>query len=1258
VLQLAPVAFDASTLEIWGALLTGATLVVAPPGRLGLAEVAGLLRDGGVTVAWLTAGLFHQLAEADLGAVAGVPVVLAGGDALNPDVVRVVLAARGGRPLVNGYGPTENTTFTTCCVLTAPGQVGSSVPIGRPIQQTSVYVLDELGSPVPVGVVGELFAGGDGLARGYVGNAGGTARVFVPDPFGSGGRLYRTGDLARWRGDGVLEFVGRVDDQVKIRGYRVEPGEVAAVLRSFPGVADSVVVAAGAGAHKHLNGYVIPAADTDPQALSAGRLREFLSTRLPDYMIPTGLTTLPRFPLNPNGKIDRTALPPPDRETREATTPPRGETEIRLAEAWARLLPPDGPRVGEIGREDSFFALGGNSLSAARLMFRIRELFDVDLRMAAFYEAPTLAASAASIESARSAGQSGPPAAPSTIGRRDRTAYRVPAQRSAPDALASHLTRLTDEWSLWRTFCLRGAGFPVRLLEVLGDTALAEAADAANADTANADKANTDAANADAVNADKANTAYAAEFQAAVDRMSKALYDAASLPALREAVAWQNRHALTTGIDALLRRGPRPSTRNTQTRQHESLVTSYLQRYCAKNDTIGFFGPVGWSAIDDELGIRITHAQQRLAARVTYLEGWAVQAVVGRHAAALRPWLVPRPMPFVGLDGGRLLLPLAPPVALTATELAVIRACDGIRDARTVAAHIAADNPDIAEADVFAVLTRLADSHRLSWQVDVAPQDIWPERTMRAVLARVSDESVRAPAEQALEQLTAARDELSAAAGDAQQVASSMAGLEQTFTGLTGSAPTRRAGELFAGRTLAYEECLSGDSVKLGADSLDGLRDALALVLDVARWFAATCGMTYTSHFDEAYRERAAALGTDVVPFTDFWLVVNEALFDAKKLIDPVVGELRRRWSAVLSLPAGDQTNGDLSAGDRPAGDRPASDRPAGDVPAGNRPTGDLPIGDLTARAHHVRLRAAQLRERVGTLFPALPSPWPMAVHHSPDLMLAKTGDRLTWVLGEVHPSMVTTRYATWLQFHDDPQVLRAALRHDLRGPSVWTAETGEQGGPRSRLSNALAAPGDTRLVYAHDSCGYDPATTLMVGECEVIASPSGLRVRRRGGAFERGLLEVVGDLVSGTVSNSFDVMLPAVHTPRVSIDDLVISRERWTMPAADAAFADTPDEAKRYRQARAWAARHGFPRHVFLRLSGERKPIYVDLTSLASIDLAARSLRRSRRVAGADTTVTVVEMLPTPDQAWLTDAQGERYTAELRMVAVDRKKG
>jgi amino acid adenylation domain-containing protein len=236
LLHLAPAAFDASTLEIWGALLTGGRLALFPPEPPSLEALAAFLRRHGVTTAWLTAGLFHQMVDAGPEALAGLRQLLAGGDALSVPHVGRLLRAHPSLALVNGYGPTENTTFSCCHRVHPDDAERASIPIGRPIPGSTARVLDAAMRPVPVDVPGELYVGGDGLARGYLGAPGPTAARYLPDPFGGppGARLYRTGDRARWRPDGTLEFLGRIDQQVKIRGYRVEPGEVEAALCATP----------------------------------------------------------------------------------------------------------------------------------------------------------------------------------------------------------------------------------------------------------------------------------------------------------------------------------------------------------------------------------------------------------------------------------------------------------------------------------------------------------------------------------------------------------------------------------------------------------------------------------------------------------------------------------------------------------------------------------------------------------------------------------------------------------------------------------------------------------------------------------------------------------------------------------------------------------------------------------------------------------------------------------------------------------------
>ena len=261
ILQLAPISFDASTFEIWGALLNGGRLVVYPPETPSLEELGRVLEENEVNTLWLTAGLFHMMVDEHVEGLRGIRQLLAGGDVLSPAYVSRVLRELPGCEVINGYGPTENTTFTTCYRMKDEAEVGSSVAIGRAIANTQVYVLDGEMEPVPVGVVGELYVGGDGLARGYWKQPELTAEKFVKNPHGEG-RLYRTGDLVRYRRDGNLEFMGRADQQVKIRGYRIELGEIEGVLSEHPGVRGCAVVAreqqgaSGGGSEKQLVGYV------------------------------------------------------------------------------------------------------------------------------------------------------------------------------------------------------------------------------------------------------------------------------------------------------------------------------------------------------------------------------------------------------------------------------------------------------------------------------------------------------------------------------------------------------------------------------------------------------------------------------------------------------------------------------------------------------------------------------------------------------------------------------------------------------------------------------------------------------------------------------------------------------------------------------------------------------------------------------------------------------------------------------------------
>jgi amino acid adenylation domain-containing protein len=387
VLATTSISFDLSVYEIFGTLSWGGTVLLAES-ALELAERPELRASGAATLLNTVPSAAAALVR--LGAVPpGLVRVNLAGEPVSRALVEALYAAGAGE-VHNLYGPSETTTYSTAAPLAA-GELG--VPgIGRPIANTRAYVLDGRLEPVPIGVPGELYLAGAGVARGYLGRPALTAERFVPDPFGPsaggepGGRLYRTGDRARWRPDGTLEFLGRLDQQLKVRGFRIEPGEIETVLGRHPAVRTAVVIAREeVPGDVRLVAYVVP----DGVPLDGGELHRFLAQRLPEYMVPAAIVVLASLPLLPNGKLDRRALPPPDRTDRadrEDYVAPRTPVEQILAGIWAAVL-----RLERVGIRDNFFAIGGHSLLATQVVSRVRTAIGVELPLRALFEDPTVA---------------------------------------------------------------------------------------------------------------------------------------------------------------------------------------------------------------------------------------------------------------------------------------------------------------------------------------------------------------------------------------------------------------------------------------------------------------------------------------------------------------------------------------------------------------------------------------------------------------------------------------------------------------------------------------------------------------------------------------------------------------------------------------------------------------------------------------------------------------------------------------------------
>ena len=454
--MLSPISFDASTFEVWGALLHGGRCVLYPERIPTVRELGRAIAEHGVDTLWLNASLFNMVIDEDPLVLASVRQLLIGGEALSVWHVRKALALLPETRIVNGYGPTESTTFACCYPI--PRELGEAVPaisIGKPIGNTAVYILDAHLEPVPVGVPGKLHLGGHGLARDYLNRPGLTAEKFIPDPFGQepGARLYKTGDLARYLPDGNIEFLGRLDHQVKIRGFRIELGEIETALGQHPAVREAVVLAradvpgdpsTSSGADKRLMAYVVPHPGEQPVP---GAMREFLRRQLPEYMLPSAFVTLTSLPLTPNGKIDRGALPAPQdaRPDDTAFVAPQSETERAIAAVWQEVL-----HLDAVGVNDNFFELGGHSLLLIQVHGKLREALGREVPIVELFQYPTISSLASHLSGERDR-------LPCIKGkgraktRQELTAHKEPGV--AVIGLAGRFPGAGDVEGFWRNLC-------------------------------------------------------------------------------------------------------------------------------------------------------------------------------------------------------------------------------------------------------------------------------------------------------------------------------------------------------------------------------------------------------------------------------------------------------------------------------------------------------------------------------------------------------------------------------------------------------------------------------------------------------------------------------------------------------------------------------------------------------------------------------------------------------------------------------------
>lgn len=850
----------------------------------------------------------------------------------------------------------------------------------------------------------------------------------------------------------------------------------------------------------------------------------------------------------------------------------------------------------------------------------------------------------------------------------------------SPVALPDHLVPLPDlstgRWALWRTACVRGAGFPASDILKIADAACAAAADrlsrvedeieslreaalealrseleAASKDRldvlvkairrvkrrqpaatgglgdAAAAAIETWKAAADRLEAERA--IYQAAFAEADERLDRALREIAGEDRFREAVTWQNHHAASTGLASFLRRPERSGPGSARDRGHVQMLASYLQRYCTKNDTIGFFGPVGWARLGE--GHEVASARcgpELLAARKVFFEGWAIDAIADRLAEdeAMRPWLAPRLSPFLRREGNVYIAPGGERFQVGPLSGALLASCDGTRSARVLIRELGPEVTADKEAVLWGMLTDLHEKGAIRWSFQI-PLSLTPERTLRELLEAVEDEPLRERALAVLDEMESAREAVARAAGDAVELEKALDNLEAVFRRATGRTATRGDGQLYAGRTLVYEECRRDLDLTLGEPFLAELAPALALVLAGARWITHFVAADHRERFAQAHAELSAQTGS---PQVDFLALARVAL--PRILSIPTQQEIQRelnsRWERVLAIRQG---------------------------------------------ARRVTYRSKDLLPLVQKEFAAPGPGWQKARYHSPDVLIAapsleaiRRGDYEA-VLGEVHVAINSLDRWVFFSQHPQPEQLRAAIESDLPEPSlipvfskVWNQAAAASGlglqwapAVNGRMDVALRSGKDFYLDYSLDPPGLPSSQLLPIGDLIVEPGERGLVVRPRDGRVSFDIIDFFQLVVMIQVLAAFRVLPSGSYTPRVTIDRLVVARESWIIPVSELAFVQESTPAARFAAARRWAARRDLPRFLFVKTPGEGKPFYVDLESPVLVEGLAKAIRRTE-VVMEEARVLFSEMLPGHDQLWLPDARGNRYTCELRMVAVD----
>jgi hypothetical protein len=754
-----------------------------------------------------------------------------------------------------------------------------------------------------------------------------------------------------------------------------------------------------------------------------------------------------------------------------------------------------------------------------------------------------------------------------------------------------------DDWRWWRQVLVRGSGFPANGVLRLANEELARKADSL-------------------VNADQGSEVWRAfreEFGEAIASLAIELQSIASQDDFLRAMTWQNHRLMDQSVRPFLRWDPAKDTRRRKHRRREELIANYWQRYCVKNDTIGFFGPSGWGKLGDCERTRFAPGERMLRSSEVFFEAWAIDRLAEaiEEIPRMPEWLTPRRLSFIKLDGNALVEPAGHRVELSREYVAVLRSCDGTTRPHGIAIRADLDPPVALE-----ILQVLRRRHWISWKLEL-PVSPWPERDLRRFLDGVGDEKARHQALEWLDSLEAARDQLrdSASAGT---LADALTSMDKLFERITGAASTRNEGRTYGGRTLVYHDSARDIDIVLGDDLVAAARP-LRLLSQAARWYCWRLGQDARDILRDVYN-RAVADHDRPVDLSTIWFASLRALY---RLIEAsmtqIDEEFTKKWAAIIPVPAG---------------------------------------------AREVCCRYDDLLPLVDEAFAAPGPGWGEARYFCPDVMVSATdlnalhNSDFTLVLGEVHMAINTMRANCLVTQHPDRADLLSSVDEDFPEPRLLLVLPKESPpGLTVRDHSALIRDRDILVECIQHTVPAGRPGLVPGRDVEVVETEGTVMARLPGGeVFD--LLDVFAEMLTSFVINRFQPFASQPRTPRVKIDNLVVCRERWRYNPADLDFAAEKDEVARFVRTREWAAAQSMPRYVFVKSSAEEKPAYVDFASPVYVNLLAKMVRRANADERlADKTITVVEMLPAHGDLWLADREGNRYTSEFRFTWVDDRR-